>query len=79
MEPHLELPRADLMRALQYHVRRCVVLARLVEGVYGGPWTGSVSLDAARLCFSFAYYEADLERMRADAAAVVVVEQEVAR
>lgn len=78
MQSHLELPRADIMRALRYHVRRCVVLARLVENVYGGPWAGSVSLDAARLCFSLTYYEADLERMRADAAAVVV-EQGVGR
>lgn len=79
MESQLELPRADILRALHYHVRRCVALARLVENVYGGPWARSVSLDAARLCFSLAYYEADLERMRADAVALAVVEQEVAR
>lgn len=71
----IELPRAELLRALRYHVRRCVVLARLVEDLCGGPWAGSVSLDAARLCFSLTYYEADVERRQAELLAIRLEEE----
>lgn len=70
MRSHPELRRAEMLRALHFHARRCVVLSRLVEDTCGGLWAGGVSLDAARLFFSVTYYEADEERRRAEDAVV---------
>lgn len=71
MDSLLQLRRAETLRALHYHARRCVILSRLVEDACGGLWAGSVSLEAARLFFSVTYYESDDCRRRADADAVV--------